>query len=409
MLEEGVLIKETQDFSKKLLTEKLAKEYVYHSLEHTLGVVHAVREIGENSGISEVDIETLEMAAWFHDLGYTVSKEDHEEHSVRIASEFLSERGVAAERIEQIKGCILATRMPQQPRNLMEEIICDADLLHLATDKYCDQAQKLKDEMEFTKNLILTDEEWMQMNLDFFGQQEYFTAYARDNYSAGKAENLEIVKSKLAEPVKKEKKKKTKELEKTIEKLQSKLDALKSNTPTRGIETMFRLTSKNHLELSAMADNKANIMISINSIILSILVSVLYRKLEEYPHMLIPTLILTVVCLTTIVLGILATRPNISKGLFTQDDIMNKKTNLLFFGNFHGMALSEYEWGMKEMMKDANYLYGSLIKDIYFLGKVLGKKYRLLRLAYTVFMFGFVLAVLSFIFAEVFLKSEYPY
>ena len=74
-----------------------------------------------------------------------------------------------------------------------------------------------------------------------------------------------------------------------------------------------------------------------------------------------------------------------------------KKTNLLFFGNFHGMSVEDYEWSMKQMMKDADYLYGSLIKDIYYLGKVLGKKYKFLRIAYNIFMFGFVLAILSFI------------
>ena len=163
------------------------------------------------------------------------------------------------------------------------------------------------------------------------------------------------------------------------------------------------------MELSAIADNKANIMISINSIILSVMVSVLIRKLEEYPHMTVPAVMLTIVCLTTIVFAVLATRPNVSKGKFKRLDIVNKETNLLFFGNFHRMSLKDYQWGMKEMLQDADYLYGSMIKDIYFLGVVLGKKYRLLRMSYTIFMFGFVLSILGFIIAELFFKSPYPY
>ena len=99
------------------------------------------------------------------------------------------------------------------------------------------------------------------------------------------------------------------------------------------------------------------------------------------------------------VFSILSSRPNISSGKFTREDIKNKKTNLLFFGNFHAMKVEDYEWGMKEMMKDADYLYGSLIKDIYYLGKVVGKKYRYLRIAYSIFMYGFVIAILSFIVA----------
>ena len=202
---------------------------------------------------------------------------------------------------------------------------------------------------------------------------------------------------------------KVEKLKDKIAKLQEKVKQAKELTPTRGIETMFRTTSKNHMELSAIADNKANIMISINSIILSVMVSVLIRKLEEYPHMTVPAILLTLVCLTTIVFAVLATRPNVSKGKFERLDIVNKETNLLFFGNFHRMALKDYQWGMKEMLQDADYLYGSMIKDIYFLGVVLGKKYRLLRMSYTIFMFGFVLSILGFIIAELFFKSPYPY
>lgn len=184
-------------------------------------------------------------------------------------------------------------------------------------------------------------------------------------------------------------------LEKELEKLQRKLD--KTNRPERGVETMFRITSQNHITLSEMADSKANIMVSINAIILSVIVSVLFRKLEEFPDLLIPTLMLVGSCLLTIVYAVLATRPNISSGKFTTDDIKKKKTNLLFFGNFHGMELENYEWGVKEMMKDADFLYSSIIKDIYFNGKVLARKYKLLRISYSIFMYGFVASILAFL------------
>jgi hypothetical protein len=146
-----------------------------------------------------------------------------------------------------------------------------------------------------------------------------------------------------------------------------------------------------------MADNKANILITINSIILSVVVSVLIRKLEENPNLIVPTVILVSVCLTTMVFAILATRPNVLQGKFNKDDIKKKRTNLLFFGNFHSMDIENYEWAMKEMMKDGDYLYGSMIKDIYYLGKVLGKKYKYLRISYNIFMFGFIVAIVAFI------------
>jgi len=159
---------------------------------------------------------------------------------------------------------------------------------------------------------------------------------------------------------------------------------------------MFRLTSANHLDLSSMADSKANIMISVNAIIVSVLLSVLLRRLEEYPNLTVPTVLFLITCVTTMIFSVLATRPTVTIGTFTKDDIRKKEANLLFFGNFYRMKLDDYEWGMTEMMKDRDFLYSSLIRDIYFLGVVLGKKYKLLRIAYNIFMFGFVISVLAF-------------
>ncbi len=142
-------------------------------------------------------------------------------------------------------------------------------------------------------------------------------------------------------------------------------------------------------------------MISISTIILSVIVSMLFTKIEEHPMILIPTLMLVFTCLAAIIFAILATRPSIARGTFTTEDIQQRKTNLLFFGNFHRSDLDSYEWGMREMMKDSDYLYSSMIRDIYFLGKVVAKKYRLLRLSYTIFMFGFVASMIGFILAMI--------
>ena len=100
--------------------------------------------------------------------------------------------------------------------------------------------------------------------------------------------------------------------------------------------------------------------------------------------------------MASIILSILATRPNVTQGKFTKEDVANKKVNLLFFGNFHKMKLPDFEWGITEMMQDRDYLYGSLTKDLYFLGLVLDRKYKILRLTYTVFMIGIIVSVGSF-------------
>ncbi|MFY0626408.1 MAG: HD domain-containing protein [Reichenbachiella sp.] len=384
MPESTEILSEVRTYVSNLLSDHLPDNFYYHNLTHTKEVVEVSLALAKHERISKEDLNLLEIAAWFHDLGHVFVEEEHELKSIELARDYLAKTEMNSGQIEKVCNCIKATIMPQSPQNKMEEVLCDADLFHLSTDKFEERSELLMQELNEVNDAGLDDAEWMQKSFDFLRSHEYFTPHAKQNYDLGKIENLKKAKKKL---------------KKKIEKMK----------PTRGIETMFRTTSKNHLELSAIADNKANIMISINSIILSIIVSVLIRKLEEYPHFVIPTLIMTVVCLSTIVLSILATRPNVQKGRFTKEDINNRKVNLLFFGNFHKMSLGEYEWGMKEMMKDGEYLYGSMIKDIYFLGAVLGKKYKLLRWSYTVFMFGFVLAVLAFVIAEIFFKQYYMY
>lgn len=403
---EATILNKAKEKATHILHEDLSEDITYHTLNHTEFVVSAARQIGKGEGLSNEELEIVELAAWFHDTGYSQSIDNHEEASTKIAREFLTSEAFPEEKIQVVEKCILATRMPQSPKQLIEEVLCDADLSHLGGDDFFVRSEALCNEINKLHGENMASGEWLQKNREFLTDHTYFTRYAKEHYGEAKADNLKTVKKRLKSM---KKLNEAEKLQQKIEDLKIKVKEAKELTPTRGIETMFRLTSKNHLELSAIADNKANIMISINALILSIMISVLFRKLEEYPHMVVPSVILTLVCLSTIVIGIVATRPNISKGIFTRDNIRNKETNLLFFGNFHSMKLEDYEWAMKEMLKDADYLYSSLIRDIYFLGKVLGKKYRLLRLAYTVFMFGFVASVIAFVIAELFFKAPYPY
>lgn len=390
------LLEQAAEYVQTLLTDQLKPAVYYHNLGHTQDVVNAVSIISKGENLNEEERCLVSLAAWFHDSGHIQGSENHEERSIKIARGFFENKAIDGSQVDMVCGCIAATKMPQSPRNKLENVLCDADLFHISDDTFMAKSALLRKEWEVEKGEILSDKKWFDLNLEFLEGHTFCTDYAKENMTTGKLENKNLVMDQIQKVKKKSKEQK---LESKILLLEEKLAKAKSkeNIPIRGIETMFRITSKNHLDLSAMADNKANIMISINAIMLSIIMSVLLQRLSDFPHFTIPALILTAVCLVTIILSILATRPNVSKGTFSKEDLMNNRTNLLFFGNFHSMSLKDYEWGMNELMKNSNYLYGSLIKDIYFLGAVLGKKYKYLRWAYTVFMFGFVIAVCSFI------------
>jgi hypothetical protein len=225
---------------------------------------------------------------------------------------------------------------------------------------------------------------------------QFYTTYCKDLLTATKELNMKKLKNKID---KWESKKEDDEEVAPESNRLSDLEKDKTGLVSKGIQTMLRLTSQNHLKLSDMADSKANILISVNAIIISVVLGVLARKLQEETYLKIPTLIFLTSAVITIILSILATRPKISEGKFTPEDIANKKTNLLFFGNFHKATFDEYNDAMKKMMVDTDYLYGSLVKDIYYLGVILGRKYKLIRLAYNVFMIGIIVSVIAFVIA----------
>lgn len=405
------LQKEASKYVSALFTEKLSKEVVYHNLQHTLEVVDAAITIGKKENINEADMEIVVLAALFHDTGHTMLHEGHEEVSQQIAEDFLLAQQVDSQVINQVKELIGATRMPQKPTSLLAEILCDADLYHLSSTDFVQKADLLRQEWHNLEQQTHTDEAWVKQNVDFLKKHQYFTPYGKETLELGKEKNIKQQKKALKKLKDKIDASFMRELnvdEEELKEIKKKLQKVKGRSD-RGVETMFRTTSRNHLDLSSMADSKANIMISVNAIIISIVVGSLASKLDTNPHLIIPTAILLLVCLVATVFSVLATRPNVTSGTFTKEDINNKKANLLFFGNFHSMKLEDFEWGMNQLINDSDYLYGSMIRDIYFLGAVLGKKYHLLRTAYTVFMYGLTVAVLAFIVAGLMPPEEINY
>ena len=166
---------------------------------------------------------------------------------------------------------------------------------------------------------------------------------------------------------------------------------------TRGVETMFRTSYRTHLDLSGLADNKANIMISINGIIISIILASIYPRIIDNRFLLLPTAVLLVFCLLSLVYAVLAARPRVTRREATLDEVRADKANILFFGTFTTLGEEDFLIGMRELIKDPERAYGNMIRDIYGLGSVLETKYRLLRTSYTVFMVGLVLGVLLFL------------
>jgi len=382
------LIDETHSFVTKLLTDELPSNFLYHNLTHTRRVLKSTKEIIAGISISEEDAQILLLATLLHDVGYVRGCDKHEEKGVEIGQEFLRNKGVDESIIEKVSQCIMATVFDSEPTNELERIIRDADASHFAKDYFQATSEFLRQEWKLQGLKKYSKRKWLEGNIDLLENKHvFYTDYAQKHWTPKKEENIQLMKAELAK-LKKDQKKKQKKLK----------AKLKSVDPEKAIQSVFRVTLKNHIKLSDIADTKANILLSVNAIILSIALSNLIPKLDNASntYLIAPTLIFLVFTLISMVLSVLATRPNVTIGKFTKEDVINKKVNLLFFGNFHQMSLSEFDWAMNEMLNDKEYIYSSLTKDLYFLGLVLNRKYKILRFTYTIFIIGILISVSAF-------------
>ncbi len=386
------LIEQSENLVSNLLKDKLSNLYSYHNFSHTFNVVGAVNKLCIKENVEGIEKEMLLTAAWFHDTGYINGTEDHENESVKIAAAFLKDKGQSDEFIAGVSKLILATSKLYVPQTLSEKIIKDADFVHITSLEYTSTCELLRFELKNTMNLSFDNLEWAKENLNFLvNTHRFYTDYALKKWQPLKEKNIVMVQKKLN----KQELKKAKEIEDEEKK------KYKDEKPDRGIDTLFRVTLGNHTRLSGIADSKANILLSVNAIIISIALSSIIPKLDSprNAHLVIPTFIMLMSSVITMIFAILSTRPKVTSGIFTREDVEAKKVNLMFFGNFYKMPLEDYNWAMNEMMKDRDYLYSTMIKDLYYLGLVLQRKYNLLRIAYNLFMIGIIITVISFVIA----------
>lgn len=168
---------------------------------------------------------------------------------------------------------------------------------------------------------------------------------------------------------------------------------------SRSAQMMFKTALRNHIDLTNIADNKANIMLSINALIITIAMPLMATQVRENVFLLAPTICLLFTCLLSIIFATLATRPVKTQGSIALEQIGQKPTNLFFFGNFYKMNLADYIEGLRRVSTNNEYLEEAIAADLFFLGKALGRKFNQLRICYAIFMVGVTITVGSFLLA----------
>ena len=262
------IIKETDEFILELFKNELSPTFLYHNYTHSKRVYKSINEIIEDSQINVKDATILRLAALLHDTGYIHKREGHEEESVKIAREFLESKDVEDDIIDGVEKCIMATKFKGTPNDKMEEFIRDVDASHFGKDYFEEASEFLRQELMSQDIENFSPREWRDENIDVLVKKhQFYSEYALKNWQPVKEKNL----AKLMKARKKDNKKLKKEQIKAQFKAK-----YKDASPERGIQTFYRVALRNHIKLSDIADTKANILLSVNAIIISLILANLF-------------------------------------------------------------------------------------------------------------------------------------
>lgn len=402
------LLENIELFATGQIANQFSDRLVFHDASRQYRLADLIESICLAEEVSAEEHGIITAAGWFYNLGLIHLDEFPRAISMNIfisrkialskdiARKFLDEHQY--QNSDQVIS-LLAEMDPnsEEEKSHLGKILSDA--IHADAFESKKRIHKYYEEMLLCHVNEASKSDFLDFSISLLSEHKYYTDFAIRDLRSSK----ESLIAKLLREKKDLKKMEDAVLrtelgieEGELKKLKRTLEAV-SGRDNRGVQTVFRTTSRNHYTLSEMVDRKSNIMISVNAIILSLIIGKIFAGNVEFSLENIPLLIMLVASAGSIIFAVYAIRPEKTHGKFTAEDIRNKHGNLLFFGNFHNMSLRDYEWGMLQMLNDGDFLYGSMIKDLYYLGLTLNKKYKSIRLSLEIFTVGIIGAVISFL------------
>lgn len=345
---------------------------------------HHVEQFGQNDGLTEADRKLARIAAMFYPLGIQIDANNPGAALGGIIPQLMTEQH-AEQYSSEVQG-VLSEVYQGVPRHTASKLLMDA----LIGTRCNDEPHRWADIRQLEQDLQSGPQDRLQQAQVRI--QELLNL--RFHTTAGRA----YWQEKVAQAILVHKKK----LEKLSRAIPEEVDSapfakLEPQLPVRGAQTYFRAVYRNHINLSAIADNKANIMISVNSILISVLITFLsYRNIAEtQPAVLLPVVIFLVTGMASLIFAVLSARPKVTN--INADTAEKPATGLAFFGNFVHLDRDAFTEALDDMFSSSNQLYTNMVQDLYHLGKVLDKKYRYLSIAYNIFMVGLIVTVVLFL------------
>ena len=191
------LVQDAEKYVTNLLGKSLSNEYLFHSRKHTMNVTQSSVMIGQYCGLTEDDLNLLQICALFHDTGYILTDKEHEIESSFIATEFLKANQVEEDLIEKVTLAIMATKVPQKPVDMISEILCDADLIHLTTEDYFEQMELLRLEWQVTGKSFFDEYQFHMNSIEFFNNHQYHSEYGKTVLEDKKLACLDKIKERV--------------------------------------------------------------------------------------------------------------------------------------------------------------------------------------------------------------------
>ncbi len=381
----NLITEQARDYVQSQMLEKLSPNFVFHNFEHTEELTEVCASLSEAAGLPEEERTVLLLAATFLDAGYTRQTEAFQDASAEMAAEYLKQQGRGVEEIQAVTA-LLQHFARKEPASTLAKMLHDAYWSFLGRKRFFRRGDLLRLEWEAVKGETYSLYEWNEKLLDIQLETKYYTPWAQEAFTKRRNKNIADQREEIAKAHRQTVRKKT------------------GKDFGRGVDTIYRVTLRNHINLSSIADGKANMIISINTLVLSILLtagsasfSLATFSNTDNLFFIIPVILLMLSSLAAIVFAVFSAIPQTAGVEFTREDVKQHRVSLLYFGNFLKLERDEFIEYLRDLKEDQEVLYDDLSRDLYNLGAVLKRKYRLLTIAYRIFVAGLVISVSVFL------------
>lgn len=395
------IVNNIKDYTFEII-DKESDKNLYTTISRVYRIEKNINTIIKEDRIENIDIDCLYLANYVLNIEQATTKantlnfKDSETSINEILDSLRLKFKLNSETVNRVKTIIIESFPFNETKLLESKIISDANIMDFAGSQGRDRLKKMYEQM-ILKDFKLSKSNWYDTLIGILDNYKTTTHFGQTH--------VQPSIDKLYKSLRKERKdhknhtnlilqKELKISDQEIKKLKKDIGKIKGRDD-RGIQTLFRNTSRNHYTLNKMVDGKARIMITINSIILSLILGGIIGKSSNEVVLNIPSIIFAVTNLISIAFAIISITPNKTQGNFTEEDIRSKKGNLLYFGNFHNMHYRDFEWAFLQLLQDKDHLYTSMIKDFYYQGQILQVKNKLIRISLYTFLLGLVVAIVS--------------